>query len=71
MLLAAAASWAISLVIVRAHRFTASPFVLAPWQMLVVGCLLLPLAIVAEGEPRPIGLGSDRGYQPSGISRQS
>ena len=56
MLLAAAASWAISIVLVRAHRFTASPLVLAPWQMLLAGCLLLPLAIVVEGEPRPLSI---------------
>ena len=54
-LLAAAAAWAISIVKVRAHRFTASALALAPWQMLVAACLLLPLAIIVEGVPRPIG----------------
>jgi drug/metabolite transporter (DMT)-like permease len=55
MLLGAAAAWAISIVIVRAHRFTATPLALAPWQMLVAACLLLPLAIAVEGAPRAIG----------------
>ena len=55
MLLAAAAAWAVSIVYVRAHRFRASPLVLAPWQMLVAAALLGPLAIVVEGGPPPIG----------------
>jgi drug/metabolite transporter (DMT)-like permease len=54
MLLCAAAAWAVSIVLVRAHRFTASPLTLAPWQMLVATGLLLPLAIVVEGAPQPI-----------------
>ena len=56
MLLGAAGAWAISIVIVRAHRFTATALALAPWQMLVAACLLLPLAIVVEGAPRPIAV---------------
>jgi drug/metabolite transporter (DMT)-like permease len=56
MLLGAAAAWAISIVVVRAHRFTATALALAPWQMLVAACLLLPLAIVVEGAPRAIGV---------------
>jgi drug/metabolite transporter (DMT)-like permease len=56
MLSGAAASWAISIVAVRAHRFTATTLALAPWQMLVAAWLLLPLAIVFEGAPRPIGI---------------
>jgi drug/metabolite transporter (DMT)-like permease len=55
MLLGAAFSWAISIVAVRAHRFTASTLALAPWQMLVSVCLLLPVALVLEGPPQPIG----------------
>jgi drug/metabolite transporter (DMT)-like permease len=55
MLLGAAVSWAISIVAVRAHRFTASTLALAPWQMLVAVCLLLPVALVLEGAPQPIG----------------
>jgi drug/metabolite transporter (DMT)-like permease len=55
MLLAAAVAWAISIVAVRAHRFTATALALAPWQMLVAACLLLPVALAVEGPPRPVG----------------
>lgn len=54
MLLGAAFSWTISIVAVRAHRFTASTLALAPWQMLVAACLLLPVALVLDGPPPPI-----------------
>lgn len=57
MLLGAAAAWAISIVVVRSHRFNATPLALAPWQMLVAAALLLPLAIVVEGPPSAIGTG--------------
>jgi drug/metabolite transporter (DMT)-like permease len=56
MLLLAAVLWAVSIVAVRAHRFTASALALAPWQTLVAGCLLLPIALAVEGVPPPIGL---------------
>jgi len=55
MLLGAAFCWAISIVAVRAHRFTATPLALAPWQMLAAACLLLPVALAVEGAPRPVG----------------
>lgn len=55
MLLAAAAAWAISIVFVREHRFTAQPAALAPWQALVATALLCPIAIVAEGRLPAIG----------------
>jgi drug/metabolite transporter (DMT)-like permease len=55
MLVGAAISWATSIVAVRAHRFTATTLALAPWQMLVAACLLLPVALVVEGAPRPVG----------------
>jgi len=57
MLLGAAVSWAISIVAARAHRFTATTLALAPWQMLVAACLLLPVALVVEGAPQPVGPG--------------
>ena len=57
MLLGAAILWAISIVAVRAHRFTASALALAPWQMLMAACLLFPVALLSEGVPRPIGSG--------------
>ena len=49
------AAWAISIVVVRGHRFDASPLTLAPWQMLVAAALLCPLAIIVEGRPHAIG----------------
>ena len=55
MLLAASAAWAISIVVVRGHRFDASPLALAPWQMLIAAALLCPVAIIVEGRPHAIG----------------
>jgi drug/metabolite transporter (DMT)-like permease len=55
MLVGAAAAWAISIVYVRAHRFASTPLALAPWQMLVAAVLLLPMAVLTEGQPPPIG----------------
>jgi len=55
MLAAAAISWAISIVAVRAHRFAATALSLAPWQMLVAGCLLFPAALLVEGTPPATG----------------
>jgi drug/metabolite transporter (DMT)-like permease len=57
MLLGAAVSWAISIVAVRAHRFTATTLALAPWQMLIAACLLLPVALIVEGAPQPVAAG--------------
>lgn len=57
MLLSAAAAWAVTIVFVRSHRFTASVLALAPWQMLVAAALLLPVAMMVEGRPVPIGAG--------------
>ena len=58
MLLGAAAAWAVTIVFVRSHRFTASALSLAPWQMLVAAALLLPVAMIVEGRPPPIGASS-------------
>ena len=55
MLVGAAGAWAISIVFVRSHRFSATPLALAPWQMLVGAALLFPAAIVVEGPPSAIG----------------
>lgn len=55
MLIAAAAAWAVSIVFVRAHRFTTSALALAPWQMLVAALLLLPIAMGLEGRLPGIG----------------
>jgi drug/metabolite transporter (DMT)-like permease len=56
MLLGAAAAWALSIVMVRAHRFSTSALALAPWQMFVAGCALAPVALLVEGTPRPPAL---------------
>jgi drug/metabolite transporter (DMT)-like permease len=56
MLLGAAVSWALSIVSVRAHRFTATALALAPWQTLVAAGLLLPVALALEGAPQPVGI---------------
>jgi drug/metabolite transporter (DMT)-like permease len=54
MLLVAAISWAVSIVFVRGHRFSANPAVLAPWQTLAAFALLLPVALATEGTLLPI-----------------
>jgi drug/metabolite transporter (DMT)-like permease len=54
MLIGAAAAWAVTIVFVRSHRFTASAFALAPWQMLLATILLTLVAIVVEGPPAPM-----------------
>lgn len=54
MLMGAAGAWAVAIVVVRSHRFTATPLALAPWQMLTATCLLLPLAILFEGPVRRV-----------------
>ncbi|WP_242352076.1 DMT family transporter [Anaeromyxobacter sp. SG64] len=57
MLMGAAAAWAISIVFVRRHRFTATALALAPWQALAAAILLLPIAALSEGALPPIGWG--------------
>ena len=54
LLVAAAIACAITIVFVRAHRFTASALALAPWQALIAAALLLPIAFAVEGPPPPI-----------------
>jgi drug/metabolite transporter (DMT)-like permease len=54
LLLAAAVAWAITIVFVRAHRFTASALALAPWQALTAAALLLPVALAVGGPLPPI-----------------
>ena len=56
MLLGASGAWAIAIVFVRGHIFSASPLALAPWQMLVAATLLWPLAVVVEGRPHGIDM---------------
>jgi drug/metabolite transporter (DMT)-like permease len=54
MLVLAAAAWAVSIVFVRGHRFSASASALSPWQTAVATAFLLPLALAVEGAPPSI-----------------
>lgn len=54
MLIVAAIAWAVSIVFVRGHRFSANPAALAPWQTLVAAALLLPIALATEATPPSI-----------------
>jgi drug/metabolite transporter (DMT)-like permease len=56
MLIVAAGAWAASLVYVRAHRLSAPPLQLAPWQTGIAAILLVPLAVLLEGRPSSIPL---------------
>jgi drug/metabolite transporter (DMT)-like permease len=51
LLLASALVWAAAIVHVRGHRWQASPLELMPWQMLLGGSILLPLAAITEPAP--------------------
>ena len=54
MLMAAAAAWAVTIVFVRGHRFTANPLSLAPWQTAVATTVLLSIAAITEPPPQRI-----------------
>jgi drug/metabolite transporter (DMT)-like permease len=45
----AALLWATSILHIRAHRWTSTPFDLVPWEMLLAAIILLPLARVMDG----------------------
>jgi drug/metabolite transporter (DMT)-like permease len=65
LLLLAAASWAISIVYVRAHRWVSTPFQMVFWQTLLATALLSGAALVVDGAPRVIwtpALGLAVGY---------
>ena len=49
LLMGAAFAWAAAILVIRGHPWRLSPFQLAPWQMLLGGSALLPLAYVTEG----------------------
>jgi drug/metabolite transporter (DMT)-like permease len=53
LLLLAAAAWAAPIIHVRGHRWHASPLQLAPWQFTTGALVLVPLALLFEGD-RPI-----------------
>ncbi len=51
-ILGAALLWAGSILHIRGHRWTSTPFDLLPWQMLLATLILIPLAWAASGPPR-------------------
>src|SRR5262249_11643133 len=74
LLMCAACVWAISIVFVRAHRFSTRALGLGPWRMMAAAGILLPLAWLVEGAPRRIDANglrhssmSDRLRRPSRI----
>lgn len=48
-ILLAALLWAASILHIRAHRWTSTPFDLVPWEMLLATIVLLPLARAIDG----------------------
>ncbi|MEX2221044.1 MAG: DMT family transporter [Candidatus Rokuibacteriota bacterium] len=44
-ILAGALLWAVSIVHIRAHRWTSTPFALLPWETLLATALLVPIAL--------------------------
>ncbi len=52
-MLGASVSFAVALIIVRRHRWTAPTISLMPWQMLLGTALLVAVAAAVEGAPRP------------------
>ncbi len=53
----AAICWSVSIVYTRAHRWTATPLQLLPWQCLLATAVLVMLAFAIEGPP-PVRLGT-------------
>ena len=49
ILLFAALIWAVCIIILRQHKWQASPFQLTSWQLLLASCVLVPVAWVVEG----------------------
>ncbi len=55
--LLAALCWSVSIIAIRGHRWTATPFQLLPWQCLVATGVLATLAFFIEGPP-PLRIGT-------------
>lgn len=53
-LLIGAISWSAVILHVRRHRWTSSPLMLAPWQMMLAAVPLAVIAFAVEGEPTGI-----------------
>jgi drug/metabolite transporter (DMT)-like permease len=53
LLMGAAFAWAAAILVIRGRPWRLTPFQLAPWQMLLGGSVLLPLAYAVEGPLHP------------------
>ncbi|MGE8126684.1 DMT family transporter [Methylobacterium sp. NPDC080182] len=53
LVILAALCWSVSIVYTRAHRWTATPLQLMPWQCLLATIVLVILALSVEGAPPP------------------
>jgi|TARA_R110002072_G_scaffold19040_25_gene70628 drug/metabolite transporter (DMT)-like permease len=51
LLMIAALAWAVTILVIRGHRWAATPLQLAPWQMLLAALPLMILALIFEGPP--------------------
>jgi drug/metabolite transporter (DMT)-like permease len=52
-MIAAALSWAASILHLRGHRWRSTPFDLLPWQSLLATALVTAIALAADGVPTP------------------
>jgi len=54
LILLAAICWSVSMVFIRRHRWTATPFQLVLWQTLLAGTVLSMLALIFEEAPQMV-----------------
>lgn len=52
LILAASLCWAISIIVIRAHKWIASPFQLVFWQILLASLILTMAALTVDGLPQ-------------------
>jgi drug/metabolite transporter (DMT)-like permease len=50
LLMLASMLWSVAILHIRGHRWHLSPLQLTPWQLLLAGLVLLPFALVVEGD---------------------
>ena len=53
LLMAAALSWAVSVLQIRGHEWHLSPLQVTPWQLLLAALVVTPIALLFEGDARP------------------
>ncbi|HTO08850.1 MAG TPA: DMT family transporter [Myxococcota bacterium] len=53
LLMAAALSWSIAVLQIRAHRWHLSPLQVTPWQLLLAALVVTPVAFLVDGGARP------------------